>query len=219
LRLTDTQYFFLQQWASGYFESGTIPGAHAGDCLTRAVLENCVGGGFSPGIEMTWISRNPRIYSGPFRIKVRSPVPDPLSLGFDPDKGLEPGDISRYMALPWQADFNLCSSQPIEGRILWWWPAQRPEFVYLPPDTLDAQGNDGSHPLGVQVSWVGSDYDQNANDYLSFPDNLQMVEQWHKLGFVFNIGTDEKPHFVEVERRLPRTGPPATQPAAPLLDD
>jgi hypothetical protein len=191
LRLTDTQYFFLQQWAAGHFEIGAKREAHPGHRLSRAVLENCVGGGFSPGIEMTWICRNPSIYAAPFRIRMRPNLPDPLSLGFQPEVGLEPGDISRYMALPWQADFNECSSQPIEGRRLWWWPVQRPEFVHL--------------PTGQQVPWIGSSYDQNAGDYISFSDNIEMVENWDKLGFVYNIGSGPDDCFIEVAKEPPRT--------------
>jgi hypothetical protein len=205
LRLTDTQYFFLQQWSEGYFKVGATPEEHPGHRLTRGVLENCVGGGFSPGIEMTWISREPRIYSEPFRIKARADIPDPLSLGFDPALGMEPGDVSRYMALPWQADFNECSSQPVEGRMLWWWPAQRPEFVHLLPSSIESTEEGGTtNKFGRQVPWVGTDYDQTGRDYISFATDVEMVENWDRLGFVYNIGSAEQPHFVEVMRTLPR---------------
>ena len=117
LSLTDTQYFFLQQWAAGHFEPGTAPEAHPGQALSRAVLENCVGGAFSPGIEVGWIAREPAIYAEPLRIRARLPTRGPLSLGFDPAIGLEPGDLTRYMALPWQADFNECATQRVQGRI------------------------------------------------------------------------------------------------------
>jgi hypothetical protein len=213
LTLTETQYFFLQQWAGGHFTTGPAAPADPAEQLTRAVLENCVGGAFSPGIEMTWIARNPSIYGAPFRVEVRADLPDPLSLGFDPAAGMEPGDLSRYMAVPWQADFNECASQPIDGRIFWWWPAQRPEFVYLPPESRpSAEAAAAAEPgpdLGPQVPWIGTDYDQNAPDYVAFADDLEMVRRWDLLGFVYNIGTDADPHFVEVERRLPRPDPPA----------
>lgn len=203
LRITDTQYFYLQQWAQGWFTVGTPSTEQAGDALTRGVLENCVGGAFSPGIEMTWISRNPEIYSAPFRIHNRPNPPAPLNLGYTPECGMEPGDVSRYMACPWQADFNECSSQPIEGRILWWWPAQRPEFVYQEP-VATAASSGPTPALGPQVAWVGTVYNQNANDYIAFGDDIEMVEHWHELGFVYNIGDQTKPHFVEVQRQLPR---------------
>lgn len=195
LRLTDTQYFMLQQWAQGKFDPGPAPEPDPGEALTRNVLVNCVGGAFSPGIEMTWISRDPAIYNEAFRIRARKNLPAPLSLGFNPEEGMEPGDICRYMAIPWQADFNECSSQPIGDRVLWWWPSQRPAVVYV---------NLGDTGERKQVPWVGTMYDQNAGDYISFPDNVEMVNHWHQLGFIYNQGDEDNPDFVEVQRTLKR---------------
>jgi len=211
LRLTDTQYFFLQQWASGWFidEPDCTPAPQA---LTRAVLENCVGGAFSPGIEMTWISRNRTIYQAddPLRINAFLPENGPLSTGYDP-KRMEPGDLGRYMAVPWQADFNECSSQPIGDRTLWWWPSQRPEFVYLDPriplPLAAAVGGRGPEDTPHrQVAWIGTDFDQMRPDYIMFADDTQMVEYWAGLGFVLlkDFGEHYGPRYVEVARTLPR---------------
>src|SRR5205807_5338118 len=115
---------------------------------------------------MTWISRDMRIYSEPFRIKRKAGVAPPLDLGLDFDAGLEPGDLSRYMAVPWQADFNECSSQPIGERFVWWWPVERPSFVHV------RRGR-----RLKQVPWVGTDDDQNADNYISFADDVEMVEK------------------------------------------
>lgn len=191
--LTRTQYFYLQQWAAGRFDAGSRTEARGGERLDVAALTNCVGGAFSPGIEVTWISRNAQLYAEPFRIRARDGVEPPLSLGQNLADGLEPGDLSKYMACPWQADFNECSSQQIGERYLWWWPVQRPDFVYV-----------GHGDELRQVPWVGTDADQNALDYVRFKDDVEMVELWHKLGFVFNTGTARQPRFVEVARELSR---------------
>ncbi|HKV38748.1 MAG TPA: LodA/GoxA family CTQ-dependent oxidase [Blastocatellia bacterium] len=215
LTVTDTQYFFLQQWAAGKFTVGEAPVLGPGEALDRAALENCVGGAFSPGIEMTWLCRNPLIYSEPFRIKHKKDVTPPLSLGQDFAAGLEPGDVGKYMALPWQADFNECSSQPVGDKFLWWWPVQRPLFVHVevPRDEQHfakyspvAAVFEGGHPARLlkQVPWVGSDKDQNASDYLQFGQDIEMVTNWKYLGFIYNAGTGEKPEYIEVERTLPR---------------
>lgn len=207
LRLTSTQYFFLQQWAEGWFVDGDAAG-EPGLQLTRAVLENCVGGAFSPGIEMTWIARNPAIYAEPFRIRARFVKSGPLSLNFNPQRGMEPGDITRYMAVPWQADFNECSSQPLEGRTLWWWPAQRPEYVYLaPPEAVSSDARDLPSPdlkSGQHVAWIGTDFDQMGPDYISFADDVDMVKYWAGLGFVLEKEVEGQRRFVEVARALPR---------------
>lgn len=226
LTLTETQYFLMQQWAQGKFKNNSPEKQQdPGERLTYASLENCVGGAFSPGIEMTWISRNPKIYLEPFRIKPKKMESmDRLSLEMNLEEGLEPGDLTKFMALPWQADFNECSVQPIDDRFVWWWPAQRPNFVYLPPpqppEIKTEQFIDKTPPddklKNEQVPWVGTDYDQNAPDYVTFADDLEMVEKWHQLGFVINISQYQEyrkalkqrqwkgSYFAEVERTLPR---------------
>ncbi|MBY4676168.1 LodA/GoxA family CTQ-dependent oxidase [Marinobacterium arenosum] len=204
LRLTDTQYFILSQWAEGHFEPGAADARNAGEALTRGVLNNCVGGAFSPGIEMTWISRLPQIYDAPFRIRHKQDVDWPLDLGWDFAAGMEPGDITKLMAIPWQADFNECSAQPIDGRTLWWWPAQRPLYVYRkcegveqlePADSIYQMVLDGQIE---QKPWVGVDYDMNAPNFVSFADNIDMVEKWHDLEFVLDEGEPGKPALVAV---------------------
>jgi hypothetical protein len=55
---------------------------------------------------MTAIARHPKLYSEAFRI--------------DHQKH-KAGDVTRYMAVPWQADFFECNTN--------WWPAQRPDDV------------------------------------------------------------------------------------------
>ena len=203
LRLTDTQYFFMQQWAEGWFEN-TAPPPEPGLGLTRGVLENCVGGAFSPGFEMSWLSRNPAAYQPADALRLNNaPVPaGPLSAGYDPAR-LEPGDVTRYMAMPWQADFNECSSQPIGNRVLWWWPAQRPEFVYLPPAPLAAQQSPQER-AGPQVPWIGTGFDQLRDDFISFADNVGMVENWWKLGFIIGREVGDETRYLETSRVLQR---------------
>ncbi len=139
--LTRTQYFLLEQWVAGRFVAGAAarpPGP--GAALDRAVLENCVGAAFTPGIEMTWIARDRRIYAAPFRIRPRRlAAGGGLSLDEDLAAGVEPGDLGKRMALPWQADFFECSSQTIDRdtphqMALAWWPATRPLVVRTAAD-------------------------------------------------------------------------------------
>lgn len=216
LRLTDTQFFFLEQWAAGYFVNEPVTDQGPLD-LTRNVLENCVGGAFSPGIELTWISRNRSIYwpDDPFRINAAPATQGPLQLNFNPS-AMEPGDLTRYMAIPWQADFNECSSQPIGERVLWWWPAQRPEFIYLDPaqaQLMNSRSLENTALTSVptpsldtkhQVAWVGTDFDQKRNDFIAFSDDIYMVQYWSQLGFIMEKEIEQEQRFVEVARTLPR---------------
>jgi hypothetical protein len=75
-----------------------IPIADRPAALDKATLLPCVGGPFFPGIEMTYIAADKSLYAGPFRL----------------DPALPPGAITRWMAVPWQADFYQCAQH--------WWP-------------------------------------------------------------------------------------------------
>lgn len=184
LAVTKTQYFFLQQWYDGNVEKGSPEQPVDALQLDRVVLENCVGGAFSPGIEMTWISREEAIYektgvSFDFRIKHKGAIdaplsPPPTSDTFVDDfaSGLEAGDITKFMAIPWQADFDLCTAQDSGGR--WWWPPQRPVTVFR---------------NGEQRPWY-------------IRSELRMVDDWKDLGFVINQNPGGSPDFQEVERIL-----------------
>jgi hypothetical protein len=222
LRLTDTQLFIIGQWAHGKFineQDEGIPttppeqSSLTGTDIDRGVLSNALGGSFCPGGEAAWIVRNPAIYSEPFRIK-HSPyfslkvlnswqtqalwaagtTPDPPDAG-TMSIGLEPGDLTKYSAVPWQSDFNECSSQPTdttyeqwnvidlqsvgdpEKQVLtttYWWPSHRPMLV-----------NGTAWSLGIPQT--------NAGD-------LKMVTAWKELGFVIQQGTGANTSFVQVER-------------------
>jgi len=201
LTLSATQIFVLRQFANGIFSDSPPPAQGEGVALDQASLENCVGGAFCPGIEMTWICRNTTIYtplpaspalSDAFRIRHKK-LDGGLTLtnGADNDysAGLEPGDVIKYMAQPWQADFNECSTQPIpgpNGPSYWWWPAQRPYSVF--PAANPAQ----------QLPWTRlTPADPDPNHVF---EDLQMVTNWKDVGFILNVAPGADPQLVEIER-------------------
>ncbi|QDQ26578.1 hypothetical protein FNU76_09445 [Chitinimonas arctica] len=164
LTLTPTQYFFMHQWAKGKFSTGPAASddRHGVTALDRETIGNCVGGPFSPGIEVTWIVRNPLLYSKPFQVRIAHwqgsnlkleeyYYAEGLSTTSDPQngQGTEPGDLTKRMAIPWQADFFDCTVQtpnitnpainqsPADDGIqvppayyVYWWPPQSPMQVY-----------------------------------------------------------------------------------------
>ena len=111
------QHEVMRRWADGDFDAdwagvpevpqslAQLPVAEQPHTLDRAAAEACIGGPFFPGIEMTYTSRDPQLYIEPHRLR--------------PD--LQPGDVTKRMAVPWQADFYECRTR--------WWPAQRPDDV------------------------------------------------------------------------------------------
>lgn len=152
LTITRTQYQILERWKTGNFLNdwpGSPPGPATTitpEGLTRAALEACVGAAFFPGIEASWFLRDTFNYSEPFRL-------DPTGIGA--------GDVSKQMAVPWQADFWKCQEYDGYG----WWPAQRPDDVF-PEGTTS------------RVGWTRE----------IVTDHQEMVDQWQKLGFVVEKG-------------------------------
>jgi hypothetical protein len=133
---------FIDDWSGAPVPSRLLtPGG-----LDRAALESCVGGAFYPGIEASWLLRDVYPFSEPFRL-------DPTSL--------QAGDVTKQMALPWQADFMDCAQ---EGDLAWW-PAQRPDDVF--PESG-----------GPQVPWTRGIVNSMSD----------MVQKWHRLGFVVKNG-------------------------------
>jgi hypothetical protein len=222
--------------------------------LDRGVMSNVLGGAFCPGGEVGWIMRNPAIYLEPFRVRAdpafssfrltaaqanswRGTLPEAdysayvdveLSQDDDFERGMQPGDLTKHMSLPWQSDFNECSTQTIdvtyEGwNVLFtdtgddlmereqrvsetlWWPAHRPMQTY----ELASFAPDGT-PSFRWVDWARGIPQTNAGD-------LKMVTEWWRLGFVvrnpyvppsdLNQPSPQTPKYVTVERTGHREAP------------
>jgi hypothetical protein len=192
LRLTDTMLFLLKQWADGLFINEEAEGikpdsmpAGAGAALDRGALAAGLGGAFCPGGEACWIMRNPAIYSAPYRIRpaktvTQGELSQPAGVPGRPPAttanladGLEPGDITKYDAVPWQSDFNECTNQPIDTtyrewnsiepdnsgdpvepttQLTYWWPVHRPYYVNGALWSPTAQNNAGD--LAMVTAWA-----------------------------------------------------------------
>jgi hypothetical protein len=226
--------------------------------LDQNVLSNLAGGAFCPGAELGWLIRNPAIYREPYRIKAdpnfysfrqtaanqnqsAAPLSVPeedyvaatgatLSQDSNYKTGLQPGDLTKMMALPWQADFNECSTQDVDvtyeewnvidaknpkdpwmkvEQMVWetlWWPAHRPMQTWeLVPGTE-------SDPAFQYLTWARGVPQTNAGD-------LKMTTEWSHLGIVirnpFSKPSDldqaspPGPKYIAVERSQDK------EPAAP----
>ena len=119
LALNDTQYFMLKQWANGVFENSPSYEPLPISDLDQASVGNCVGLPMCPGIEVTWSVQNPEIYSAPYIISDQRGIGGYIETGLTPSRdeceggGCEPGDLTKRMACPWQADFFQCTVQPV----------------------------------------------------------------------------------------------------------
>jgi hypothetical protein len=149
----------LKKWKNGDFKNDWIGEPLPEKIITpegldKAALQNCIGGPFFPGIEASWYIRDKYKYIEPFRLSHST---------------ISAGDVTKQMALPWQADFFYCS----QNRELAWWPAQRPDDVFIEAD-------DRMH------AW--------SRGYVKNPN--EMVKKWFKLGYVTKKGN----RYIETER-------------------
>jgi L-Lysine epsilon oxidase N-terminal/L-lysine epsilon oxidase C-terminal domain len=171
------QYAWLSQWADGDFEADwpadgltfpaqleDLPIAEQPAALDRAVLDECLGGPFHPGCEMTWPMRQPLTYEAPFRLR--------RQIGAERDWGPEmtsaialaedgpltfsgPGDLTRWMAVPWQTDTSSCLSRykrDVDGYLPTFWPARVPNDV-LDLESYQAVMNDALSPAERQLAF------------------------------------------------------------------
>jgi hypothetical protein len=178
LELTHVQYALLSRWANGTFTPATgappPPPMISATGLDRAVLENCVGGAFFPGIEFGWQIRNASLYAEPFRLNLQA------TSGYWGETGvpLAAGHFTRQMAVPWHADFNDCRNEGDYG----WWPSQRPNDA-LPSATATQR-----------VDWARPTTEFTSGGVVS--EHSDMVANWYKFGFL----AEEGELFVETER-------------------
>lgn len=238
LAVSKTQYFFLEQWNRNRFDPDGDNRLGPGEYLDMASLSNCLGGRYVPGIEVSYPIRQPDMYytdwrtsgSGPFRVK-HKPMPYAdakpgapfLSGGWIPlhdmNDGLEPGDMTKFMSIPWQTDYNSCSiHQPsinTSGQntatgnpltLYWSWPSQRPDAVYPATDVVN-----GVLPARVWSVRGPGTLTNDPKTAATFQKALQSIEHWDRIGVVLQ-GTAIKPgdyppdFFLEAESRLPTEG-------------
>jgi hypothetical protein len=192
LSVTKVQYALLNAWAGNNFDNDwdlggdfkyiptPDPAPATPQGVTIAALENCVGGPFFPGIEVSWLIREADLYASAFRLKAPGVSLGALTLG--------PGFFSQQMALPWQADFYDCHKEDHTPKgsdplVYMWWTAQRPDDIRP----------DAASPWRRWVLPFDANKDSNATD----PDDIenlsrfeQMRTRWSELSFVVLVGDE-----------------------------
>ncbi|PVZ71508.1 CTQ-dependent glycine oxidase GoxA [Pelagibaculum spongiae] len=197
-----------------------FPIADQPEILTRAALNSCSGGAFHPGVELTWVLRHPGLYNGKYRIQLgtrdsllqdfgsKLSAAEALGTVNPSDKHVEsavgpqmPGDLTRWMGVPWQSDAFSCQTVRYENDfpIVSWWPAKIPIDVLphsyyeqlLRSDLSEAERIAFAN---ARQSWsrgvAGIGYHAEA----SYTDGLNnMVKLWSKMGVLTRI---EVPHSI-----------------------
>jgi L-Lysine epsilon oxidase N-terminal/L-lysine epsilon oxidase C-terminal domain len=237
LTVSKTQYFFLEQWSKGKFDADADRRLGPGEYLDMAALSNCLGGRYVPGIEVSHPIRLPGMYDndwrtshcGPFRVKHKKldyakvtkdkPLLTVGWLPFRDTEKLEPGDISKFMAIPWQTDYNSCSIHQTkintagvnttfgnELTLYWSWPSQRPDAVYPATDVVG-----GVLPDQVWSVRGPGTLTTDPKTTATFQDPLDSVRKWDRIGIVLQgtrITGDTYPadFYLETQSHLPTAG-------------
>jgi hypothetical protein len=207
LPLTATQFAWLEQWAKGDFGTKKPPKPvpfkdltpeEQAQALCIAPLEECLGGPFHPGIEITWPLREAITWAKPFRPKIlpegQAPQDDfgpllapaiALATG-GPLDGNGPGSMSRWLGVPWQTDEASCLSGYTASTYLplpSFWAARVPNQILS--DESYQRLTDPTLPIAQRLKhfdyrqdWMrdlGTQYQKKINN---------MIADWHELGII-----------------------------------
>lgn len=155
LPLSRVREAILRRWVEGHFvddraEAGPppatiaqVPLADQPAMLDKAALHYCLADAFHPGCEMTWPMRHGTMYMSLYRLRHRPAGAVEPDYGKTLDQQIAlapggpvydqgPGDISRWMALPWQGDTAFCRSGydlAYDPYLPSFWPARVPNQV------------------------------------------------------------------------------------------
>ncbi len=229
LALTPTQYAGLQKWVAGDFEADWVPDAQTPKTLDqvpladrpaildRVALEFCLGGPFHPGCELTWPMRHYTMYCAPFRIRPRAPNQPDREYGdvLTPEVALGengplfsngPGDLTRWMSVPWQADSAGCRSgytAEYDPYLPTFWPARVPNHVFAFEQFQKISAGGLSEPelraaFATRANWL------RMLDGGILTQMQQMTKEWSKAGIVVrkSLAVDGLPSAVYVETEI-----------------
>lgn len=207
LPITQTQYDRLQKWASGDFTTGepVVPVPFEKqtleeqlNSLNQAPLDECLGGPFHPGIELTWPMRVKNMWAEPYRLNVVAKN-EPTELNFGPllspaialseDGPLSksgPGALTRWLGVPWQTDEASCLSGYDTSTYLplpSFWAARVPNQVLSNQSYLRLE--DGEVPIAQRLKHFDyrQDWLRDFGSVYKTKINL-MISEWHELGII-----------------------------------
>lgn len=239
--VSPTQYAILQLWAAGTFVpdwDGHGAVAHSIDevglqeqpaMLDRAALDHCLADAFHPGCEVTWPVRHLSMYSAPFRIihGPAGPANPPYGPTLDQQEVLAPngplhaqgpGDLTRWMGLPWQADTAYCRSgydSSYDPFVPTFWPARVPNEVLT----------DAAYAIAVDPSRTPEERRAAFTQRYTWTDPLhgttagqmnQMVQIFGDMGLLeVRKGATDLPDLPPV-MMVASFGPAIPQPPAPV---
>ncbi|MBC8754964.1 hypothetical protein H2O64_09800 [Kordia sp. YSTF-M3] len=214
LPITRTQYARLEKWANGDFKTGKpqkqvpfdeLSPAQQVNALNQAPMEECLGGPFHPGIELTWPMRVKEMWKKPYRLNVVKegeatelnfgPLLSPaIALGKDgPLSKSGPGALTRWLGVPWQTDEASCLSGydvttylPLPS----FWAARVPNQI-LSEDSYVRSIQAGKLNIAQRLKHFDyrQDWLRDLGTVYQTKINL-MISEWHELGIITKTEDD-----------------------------
>lgn len=239
LAITPVQYAHLRAWAEGRFtveqakrprSLADLPSVDQPAALDRAALDGCLGGAFHPGVEFPWIARVAWLWTDDLRFAATTNVPNLGPFGetltpavaTSPDGPLSvlgPGDIVKWMGVPWQADSASCRfgyQKTVSTVLPSFWSARIPNSVLTTEDYRVVMDTTKTLDERRKAFRRRSQWER----YIATPDRLTvlslMVNEWSRLGVVRDRPGPGDKHFparMKVEARLGFRGLPPDSPA------
>ncbi len=220
LPITITQYGRLKMWAEGKFGTtkpkpqipfDKMTPAEQINALNQAPMEECLGGPFHPGIEITWPMRQKIMWEAPYRLKVVDKnEPTPLDFGplLSPAIALSadgplsksgPGALTRWMGVPWQTDEASCLSGYDTSLYLplpSFWAARVPNQVL----SEDSYARMEDADLNIAQRLKHFDYRQDwLRDFgVKYEKKINlMIAEWHELGIITKVDDTTTPNNIK----------------------
>ncbi len=207
LSVTITQYEWLANWADGNFTTNQLPVYKTLEdvplqeqphMLTKTNLDDCLGGPFHPGIELTWPMRVPQMWKEAFRLNIMAEDATPqddwgpllsTKIVLQPGGTLSasgPGTLTRWLGVPWQTDEASCLSGYDPSTYLplpSFWAARVPNQV-LSMDSFKRLSNE-QVPTGQRLKHFDYRQDWLRDFGTSYVKKINaMVAKWHNLGII-----------------------------------
>ncbi len=210
LPITRIQYKRLRHWAEGNFIVSEpvppipfeeLPVEQQIDSLNQAPFEECLGGPFHPGIEITWPMRVKMMWAAPYRLKVVEegestqldfgPLLSPqIALSEDgPVSKSGPGALTRWLGVPWQTDEASCLSGYNPTTYL-----PLPSFwaARVPNQVLSADSYNRMQDSNLNIAQRLKHFDYRQDWLRDFGTNYlrkinTMVHEWHELGIIAKV--------------------------------
>jgi hypothetical protein len=226
LSLPSVRETVLRRWVEGDFNDDWSPAQAAPRpaienwplneqpaMLDRAALTYCLADVFHPGCELTWPMRHASMYDKPFRIRHRpAGQPDPdygpsldQHIALQPNGPLYaqgPGDLTRWMAIPWQGDSASCRSGYDTGFDLYlptFWPARVPNQVLTEDDYKTVMNTALSRDIRLAAFNNREDWERAILQGSGVQAMMKMITHFGAMGIVEQRpGIKGDPDFPEI---------------------